>query len=59
MSADQTKGLRARAERQIALAEAEGARATPSPDYRTVFITYRDGRKEKVRMDTPDRKTLH
>lgn len=58
MSAD-TKDLQARAARQIALAEAEGARARPSPDYRTVFITYRDGREEKVRVDTPDKKTLH
>lgn len=57
MSADQTKEVRERAQRQIALAEAEGARASASPDFRTVFITYRDGRQEKVRIDPG--KTLH
>lgn len=55
----QTKQLRERAERQIALAEATGARAKASPDYRTVFITRRDGSEERVRIDTPDGKKPH
>jgi hypothetical protein len=57
MSADQSKEVRERAQRQIALAVAEGARATASPDFRTVFITYRDGREEKIRIDPI--KTMH
>lgn len=47
--------LRERAKRRIALAEAIAARAKASPDYRTVFITYRDGAEEKVRIDTPEK----
>jgi hypothetical protein len=53
------KKLRERAERQIALAEAAGARAKASPDYRTVFITYRDGAEEKVRIDAPEQERPH
>ncbi len=55
----QTKQLRERAARQIALAEANGARAKASPDYRTVFITYRDGAEEKLRIDAPVQEKPH
>jgi hypothetical protein len=42
--------LRKRAEREIALAEATGAKAQASPDYRTVFVQRRDGTRETVRV---------
>jgi hypothetical protein len=42
--------LRERAEREIALAEATGAKAQASPDYRTVFVQRRDGTRETVRL---------
>lgn len=54
-----TEKLRERAQRQIALAEAGGARAKASPDCRTVFITYRDGREERVRIDTSEQEKPH
>lgn len=53
------KALRERAEREIALAQATGARASASPDYRTVFIIRRDGTEEKVHIRAPDRKKPH
>ncbi|HRO02967.1 MAG TPA: hypothetical protein PLS69_05125 [Terricaulis sp.] len=55
----QSKILRERAERQIALAEANGARAKASPDYRTVFITYRDGVEERIRIDATAHEKPH
>jgi len=51
----ETKQLRERAERQIALAKANGARATASPDFRTIFITHRDGTEERLRIDPPQK----
>jgi hypothetical protein len=47
---------RARAEREIALAKATGAKAHASADYRTVFIERADGSKEKVRVPPPGKK---
>lgn len=41
---------RERAEREIALARATGAKAHASPDYRVVFIERRDGSRETVRI---------
>ncbi len=41
---------RERAEREIALAQATGAKAHASPDWRTVFIQRRDGTRETVRV---------
>lgn len=41
---------RERAEREIALAKATGAKAHASPDWRMVFIERRDGTRETVRM---------
>jgi hypothetical protein len=38
------------AERQIALAQATGAKAQASPDYSKVFIERRDGTRETVRL---------
>jgi len=46
------EALRARAEREIALAQATGSRAHASPDYSKVFIERRDGTRETVRLDT-------
>jgi hypothetical protein len=42
--------LRQRAEREIALAQATGAKAHASPDFRTIFIERRDGTREKLRL---------
>jgi hypothetical protein len=44
---------RDRAQREIALAMATGARAHASPDYKTVFIQRRDGSRESVRIPEP------
>jgi len=49
--------FRERAEREIALARATGAKAHASPDFRTVFIERRDGTHETVRL--PDRDRLN
>lgn len=49
--------FRERAAREIALAEATGARAHASPDYRTVFIERRDGTRETIRL--PDNTRLN
>lgn len=46
----ETKNLRDRAERIIALAMATGSKAQASPDYRKVFIERRDGSRETVRV---------
>jgi hypothetical protein len=43
--------LRERAERQIALAKAEGSKAHASPDFSKVFIERRDGTRETLRLD--------
>lgn len=51
--------LRERAEREIALAEATGARAHAAPDYRVVFVTRRDGTVEKVPIRAPDKSKAH
>jgi hypothetical protein len=53
----QSEYFRERAEREIALAEATGAKAHASPDFRTVFIERRDGTRETVRL--PDRDRLN
>ncbi len=45
-----TTRLRDRAEREIALAQATGAKAHASPDFRTVFVERRDGTRETVRL---------
>lgn len=47
-----TEKLRERAEREIALAKATGARAQASPDFSKVFVERRDGTRETVRLDT-------
>lgn len=39
---------RERAEREIALAKATGAKAHASADYKVVFIERRDGTRERV-----------
>lgn len=45
---------RRRAEAEIAIAKAAGAaKATASPDYKTVFIQRRDGAVEKVHIPAP------
>lgn len=46
----ETKNLRDRAERIIALAMATGSKAQASPDFRKVFIERRDGSRETVRL---------
>lgn len=51
------KYFRERAEREIALAKATGAKAQASPDYRVVFIERPDGTRETVRM--PERSKLN
>lgn len=43
--------LRDRAEREIALAKATGAKAYASPDFARVFIERRDGTRETVRLE--------
>ncbi len=48
--------FRERAEREIALATATGAKAYASADYKTVFIERADGSKEKVRLPAPNQK---
>ncbi len=50
---DMTK-LRERAEREIALARATGAKAHASPDFRTIFVERRDGTRETVRVPRPN-----
>lgn len=47
--------FRDRAQREIALALATGAKAQASPDYKTVFIQRRDGSRERVRIPEPRR----
>jgi len=47
---DQQK-LRERAEREIALAKATGAKAHASPDFSKVFVERRDGTRETVRLE--------
>jgi len=42
--------LRERAEREIALAQATGAKAHASPDFTRVFIERRDGTRETVQL---------
>ena len=45
--------FRDRAAREISLAEATGAKAYASADYKTVFIERPDGSKETVRLPAP------
>jgi hypothetical protein len=59
MAQTEHDALRDRAEREIALAEATGAKAHASPDFRTVFITRRDGSEEKVHIRAPDQGKPH
>ncbi len=59
MAQAEQKALQACAEREIALAKATGAKAHAAPDYRTVFITHRDGTEEKVHIRAPDRNKPH
>jgi hypothetical protein len=49
--------FRERAEREIALVKATGAKAHASPDFRTVFIERRDGTRETIRL--PEREKLN
>jgi hypothetical protein len=44
---------RERAVREIAIAEATGAKAWASSDYTLVFIQRRDGTRERVRIRVP------
>jgi hypothetical protein len=46
---------RDRAEREIAIAEATGAKAYASVDHRTVFIERRDGTSSRIRIPAPQR----
>jgi hypothetical protein len=48
-----TRKLRERAEREIALAAATGSKARASPDYTRIFIERRDGTRETVRLTPP------
>jgi len=48
-----TAALRARAERVIAIAQATGAKAHASADFRMVFVERRDGTREAVRIGPP------
>ncbi len=50
-----TDYFRQRAAREIALAEATGAKAQASPDFRKVFIQRRDGTRETVRLPAPEK----
>jgi hypothetical protein len=45
-----TEVLRERAQREIALVEATGAKAQASADFRMVFIRRRDGTRETVQL---------
>lgn len=47
--------FRERAEREVALAKATGAKAHASPDFRTVFVERRDGTRETVRLPERDK----
>jgi len=47
--------FRERAEREVALAKATGAKAHASPDFRKVFIQRRDGTRETVRLPERDK----
>jgi hypothetical protein len=47
--------FRERAEREIALAKATGAKAHASPDFRTVFVERRDGTRETIRLPARDK----
>ena len=51
--------FRRRAEAEIAVAQAAGARAYASADWRTVFVERRDGTTEKLRLQRPRRQHLH
>ncbi|MET0547398.1 MAG: hypothetical protein ABWZ40_13935 [Caulobacterales bacterium] len=44
-----------RAQREIALAEATGAKAHASVDFKTVYVMRRDGSQETVRIPQPDK----
>ncbi len=59
--ASEAKYFRDRAEREIALAKATGAKAHASPDFRIVFVERPDGSQERIRMPEPGRriKRLH
>lgn len=52
-----SEAYRERAEREIALATATGAKAHASPDWRTIFIERRDGTRETLRLTS--RNILH
>ena len=54
-SSSDLKYLRDRAEREIALARATGAKAHASVDFRNVFVTRRDGSTETIQLRTPGR----
>ena len=47
------EALRERAQREIALAMATGAKAHASPDFTKVFVERRDGTHETVRVTPP------
>ncbi len=51
-----TAYFRERAEREIALAKATGAKAHASPDFKTVFIERPDGTKDTLRVPPPSEK---
>lgn len=48
--ATNTEALRERAQREIALAKATGAKAQASPDFTKVFVERRDGTRETVKL---------
>ncbi|MGE0829879.1 MAG: hypothetical protein AB7O04_11070 [Hyphomonadaceae bacterium] len=54
-TAEQTY-FRDRAEREIALAKATGAKAHASADFKTVYVERGDGTRETVRIPPPQEK---
>jgi hypothetical protein len=44
------EALKQRAEREIALAKATGAKAQASPDFTKIYVERRDGTRETVRL---------
>jgi hypothetical protein len=53
---DELVYFRTRAEREIALAKATGAKAHASADFKTVFVERRDGTRDTVHLPPPAEK---
>lgn len=54
--ANQTDYYKDRAEREIAIAAATGAKAHASVDFKTIYVTRPDGSEETVRIPPPSEK---